>query len=181
MIKLLSLVATLLLGASSAHALDFGLEAGVRSQSADVDAPSSLKSQMGFQFGATAALPLSEVLSLRTGMLYTQRPLVVENGANEYKYSLNYVDIPLQLMYRIEEYAGVYAGVVVAMNMDKSCSGGCAVEKLKTPLVPIAFGATFKFAPQLGGSIQFETASGEAAKSLSNFRAIGANLIVYFE
>lgn len=182
-----ALLATLLMS-STVYALDFGIEFGVRSQSADVDSPSSAKSQMGFQFGATTALPINEMFSLRTGMLYTQRPLVVDNGGNEYKYTANYVDIPFQLLYRVEEYAGVYAGVSVAMNMDKNCSGvsGCQINSLKSPLVPLVFGAVFKFAPQMGGSIQFETASGEAAKgstvgSLENYRAIGANFIVFFE
>lgn len=182
------LVLVTLLATSTVYAFDFGIEFGVRSQSADVDSPASAKSQMGLQFGATTGLPINEMLSIRTGMLYTQRPLVVDSGGNEYKYTANYVDIPLQLLYRVEEYAGVYVGVSVAMNMDKNCSGvsGCTFESLKSPLVPLAFGAVFKFAPQIGGSIQFETASGEAAKgstvgSLENYRAIGANLIVFFE
>lgn len=181
--RILILTAALVGFAIPAMALDFGIEVGVRSQSADVDSPSSSKSQMGFQFGATTAIPVSENIYFRTGMLYTQRPLVVENGSNEYKYSLNYVDIPVQVLYKVEEYAGVFAGVAVAMNMDKNCSGvaGCRVNDVKTPLVPLTFGATFKFAPQFGGSIQFETASGEAAQGLENFRAIGANLIVFFE
>lgn len=167
----------------SASALDVGLEFGVRSQSADVDTPATSKSQMGMQFGATTIVPIVNNLNLRTGMLYTQRPITKEVSGSEYKYTLNYVDIPVQLLLKLEEYAGIYFGVAVAMNMDKNCSGvaGCTVTGVKTPLIPLTFGATFKFAPQLGGSLQFETASGDAADGLKNFRAVGANLIVFFE
>ncbi|MFP5518956.1 MAG: outer membrane beta-barrel protein [Bdellovibrionia bacterium] len=166
---------------SLALANDVAIEVGVRSQSGDVESPATAKSQLGYQAGATTAFELSGPWYLRTGMLYTQRNLTVENGA-DFKYSLNYLDVPVTALYKFEDYAGVFAGVNVSLLFDKSCSGGgCKVEDAKSLMTPFTFGAAFKFAPQIGGTIYFETAPGEAAKGLENFRAIGANISIYFE
>lgn len=165
--------------------IDYGLEVGIRQQSGEVDAAtSSAKSQMGFQFGATAHFPISGPLHLRTGMLFTQRPLIAKDDVSgtETKISMNYLDIPVALMYKFEEYAGVFAGVSLGMNLDSSCDAtGCKVTDVKSPLIPLLIGASFKFAPQLGATLYYESASGEAAQGLKDYRAVGANLMITFD
>ena len=159
--------------------LDYGVEVGIRQQSGDVDGGASTKSQMGMQFGATAHFPLSGPLHLRTGMLYTQRPLVIEQNPDN-KISMNYLDIPLALMYKFEEYAGVYAGVSLGLNLDKSADQG-SIQDVKSPFVPLLIGASFKFAPEFGVAIYYESASGDVAKGLKDYRAVGANLMITFD
>ena len=177
---LVFLIATIGLSTPAMADLDFGLEAGVRQQSGDVEGEST-KSQMGMQFGATAHFPLSGPLHLRTGMLYTQRPLVVEGGlAGDNKVTMNYLDVPVALMYKFEEYAGVFAGVSLGLNLDKSSDDG-PVQDVKSPLMPFLLGASFKFAPQFGVALYYESASGAAARGLENYRAVGANLMITFD
>lgn len=168
-----------------ASAADMGLEVGFRSQSGDGPAGTSAKSETGYQVGIVTAFPLNGALNLRLGYLYTQRPLSVTDdvtGATS-KANLNYFDIPVTLLYKFEEYAGIFAGPVVAINLDNSCSGvaGCKINDVKSPVVPIQLGATFKFAPQLGATVYFETSGGDMATGLSNYRAVGANLLVTFD
>lgn len=182
----LSLMAVIGMMSSVAMAdIDYGLEVGIRQQSGDVDSSSaSAKSQMGLQFGATAHFPISGALHVRTGMLYTQRPLISENDTTgeEAKITMNYLDVPLALMYKFEESAGVFAGVSFALNLDSSCdAAGCKVQDVQSPLIPILIGASFKFAPNLGGTLYYETASGDAAEGLKNYRAVGANLMITFD
>ncbi|WII72112.1 porin family protein [Bdellovibrio sp. 22V] len=182
----LALIASVGMMSSVALAdIDYGLEVGIRSQSGDVDgAGFSTSSQMGFQFGATAHFPISGPWHVRTGMLYTQRPLVVETDAtgDENKITMNYLDIPVALMYKFEEYAGVFAGISLGMNLDKSCDAtGCSVRDVKSPLTPLLIGAAFKFAPNLGVSLYYENASGDAAEGLKDYRAVGANLMITFD
>lgn len=160
--------------------LDFGLEAGIRQQSGDFESGNAAKSQMGLQFGATAHFPISGPLHLRTGMLYTQRPLVEELAGGDNKVSMNYLDIPVALMYKFEEYAGVFAGVSLALNLDKSADSG-TVQDVKSPLVPILIGASFKFAPQMGVALYYESASGDVARGIKDYRAVGANLMITFD
>ncbi|AFX99996.1 hypothetical protein Bdt_0288 [Bdellovibrio bacteriovorus str. Tiberius] len=184
--KKLALTVMAALGMMSSVAMadiDYGLEVGIRQQSGEVDSDlASVKSQMGFQFGATAHFPISGAWHMRTGLLYTQRPVVVETDAtgDENKISMNYLDVPVALMYKFEEYAGVFAGVSLGLNLDSDAEVG-KVNDVKSPLTPIIFGASFKFAPQLGATLYYETASGDAADGLKNYRAVGANLQITFD
>ncbi|MEN0059661.1 MAG: outer membrane beta-barrel protein [Bdellovibrio sp.] len=156
--------------------VDYQLELGIRQQSGDAEAAgSTAKSQMGFQFGATAHLPLTGALHLRTGMLYTQRPLIVETAGDETKVSINYLDIPVALMYKFEEYVGVFAGVSLAMNIDKTNA-----EDVESPFIPVIIGTSFKFAPNLGATLYYE-GGGKAADGLKDYRAVGANLLITFD
>lgn len=175
----LALLAVLGLSASTALAdIDYGLEVGIRQQSGDVDGVST-KSQMGMQFGATAHFPISGPLHLRTGMLYTQRPLVVEQSPDN-KVTMNYLDVPVALMYKFEEYAGVFVGISLGLNLDKNADSG-TITDVKSPLIPFLIGASFKFAPELGATLYYESASGEAARGLKDYRAVGANLMITFD
>ncbi|MEK2689670.1 outer membrane beta-barrel protein [Bdellovibrio sp. GT3] len=167
--------------------LTYGLEVGVRSQSGDTDASGvSTDSQTAMQFGMFGILPISGPWNVRTGLLYTQRPLVLKSGGSDGKVEMNYVDIPLNIMYKFEDYAGVYLGVNLAINMDKKCSlNNCNVTDVTSPLIPLTVGASFKFAPNFGLNVYFESASGKAAMAggaeLKNYRAVGANLLVTFD
>jgi len=186
-IALSLLLASGLFSSAALADLNYGLEVGIRSQSGDSDAAgASTSSQTAMQFGAFGILQLSGPWNLRTGMLYTQRPLTEEISGGDNKIEMNYLDIPVTVMYKFEEYAGVYAGVNLAMNLDKKCDAvGCKVSDAKSPLIPIVIGAAFKFTPNLGMNLYYESASGEVAKSngnsLKDYRAVGANLLVTFD
>ncbi|WP_413559510.1 outer membrane beta-barrel protein [Bdellovibrio sp. HCB209] len=184
----LSLLVVSGLFSSAAFAdLNYGLEVGVRSQSGDTDAVGgSTDSQTAMQFGIFGIMPISGPWNLRTGLLYTQRPLIEKVGGVENKIDMNYVDIPVNIMYKFEEYAGVYLGVNLAMNMDKKCgAANCTIGDVASPLIPLTVGASFKFAPNLGLNVYFESAGGKVAVTnnhdLKNYRAVGANLLVTFD
>ena len=159
--------------------IDYGIEVGTRQQSGDVDSGFATKSRMGMQFGVTGHIPLTETLHLRTGMLYTERAIIVQSTP-ENKVAMNYLDVPVAFMLKFEEYAGVYAGVSIALNLDKSAEIG-TITDVKSPLLPFIFGASFKFAPDYGLALFYESASGEVAKGLKDYRAVGANLMITFD
>jgi len=171
-------------------AADFELEIGFRQQSGDTSLTDyTSTSQNGIQGGAIGLFPLNENLYFRTGMLYTQRPLVLKPTASgatgsEITNSINYLDVPLTVMYKVEDYGGVFVGLTLANQFDKSCSSSastCTIDDIKTPLLPFIFGGTFKFAPQVGATLYFETYGGDVAKNLKNYRALGVNLFFSFE
>lgn len=166
---------------------DYGLEVGIRSQSGDADGgTSSTTSQTAVQFGGVVHLPISGSWYIRTGMLYTQRPLQVKDASGvQDKISMNYLDVPVAVMYKFEDYAGVFGGVSLGLNLDKSCDApNCEVNDVKTPILPFIFGANFKFAPQLGATIYFESYGDTLATvppyTMKNYRAVGANLMITF-
>jgi hypothetical protein len=157
----------------------YGLELGVRQQSGDVDSGNATKSQVGTQLGAIAHFPVSDSFSIRTGMLYTQRS-ITDLGIPNNRLSLNYLDVPLAVMIKFEEYAGAFVGTSIALNLDKTADVG-TLKNVKSPLTPAVFGVNFKFAPNLGATLYYENASGEAATGLKDFRAVGANLMITFD
>lgn len=173
------LIALSVLGISSAAFADndFGIEAGIRQQSGDAESGASTTSQNGFQFGGFAHFPIYEKLHIRTGMLYTQRPLEV----GTVKVSMNYLDVPVTLLYKFEEYAGIYGGVSLGLNLDAKSDSGSDPDDVTSPLVPLLFGAFFKFHPNFGVNIYYESASGKVADGLENYRAVGANLMITFD
>lgn len=174
-----ALVALFLMIPTAKADLKYAIEAGVRQQSGDTDSSASTSSQTGLQFGATANIQMKDKLHLRTGMLYTQRNLTVDTTPNN-KVELSYLDIPVTLMYMFEEYAGVFLGVNLSLNLDKKASEG-SVTGLKSEMLPLVFGASFKFHPDFGVSIYYESASGKVADGLKDYRAVGANLLITFD
>lgn len=176
----ITFLVTLGLISSTAMAeIDYGLEVGTRQQSGDAESGVATKSRMGMQFGVTGHMPISGAIHLRTGMLYTERSIILQSTP-ENKVAMNYLDVPLALMFKFEEYAGVYLGISLALNLDKSAEVG-TVTDVKSPLTPLLFGASFKFAPNYGLALYYESSSGEVAKGLKDYRAVGANLMITFD
>ncbi len=175
---------------STAHAADFGIEAGVRSQSADASTSGvTAESKTDFQLGGVGQFPVSGPLHVRSGLLYTSRnvDLTVKTLGITSKgtLTLTYFDIPVQALYKFEDYGSVFAGPVISFILDKKCeldnSSTCTVTGAKSSLLPLQLGATFKFLPQMGATIYFETIPGDVAENFGNYRAIGANLLFTFD
>ena len=172
---------------SAAHAQEFAITAGLRNNNADTDlAAGTVEAQTSFFVGAVAYFPMIHQLTFRTGFLYTQRYadiLYVNGTSDEVRFS--YLDVPLTLMMKFSDYAGVFAGPILAINQSKECSrssgAACTATNAKSSITPIVIGASFKFAPQMGGEFFYEWYSGELASGISNMRSLGANFVFYFE
>jgi Outer membrane protein beta-barrel domain len=174
--------------ASVSHAADFAIEAGFRQQSGTSGSSVlTAKSQNGFQFGVSSTIPLKEAIGLRTGLMYVQRPLILQDATNgEAKINLSYFDVPVAVSFKFEEYASVFFGTALSLKLEDSVSssGGITLTKLtdaKSTVLPIQFGASFKFAPQLGATVFYETLTSDVAKDLGSFRAIGVNLMLTYD
>ncbi len=175
---------------SVAQAADFGIEAGVRSQSADASTSGvTADSKTDFQLGGVGQFPVNGAFQIRSGLLYTSRNVdltVKAAGITSIgTLTLTYFDIPIQALYKFEDYGSVFAGPVISFILDKKCelNNGvtCTVTAAKSLLLPLQLGATFKFMPQLGATIYFETIPGDVADNFGNYRAIGANLLFTFD
>ncbi|WP_413560904.1 outer membrane beta-barrel protein [Bdellovibrio sp. HCB209] len=179
------IVIALLLGLTSTAqaALDYGLELGVRQQSGDAYGPDiSTNSRTGFQGGAFAHFPLQgDTAHFRTGLLYTQRPLETENDSSGSKiqWNLDYIDIPVTILFKPHEKFGIYLGFIASINVAKSCSGdsNCKVSSVDTPTFPGVFGATVKFNTKWGLNLYFDSSYSTVAKGLADYKAAGLNLM----
>lgn len=170
-----------------AIANDFAAVLGFRSNSADaVTSGVNVNSKTSFGLGVLGFMDLNEALQFRSGFLYNQRNYQTSVGTTETDLNIAYVDIPVTLMYKFADYAGVFAGPVVSLLASKECkvSGGtCSITKDPESMVlPIQFGVSFKFAPQMGAELYYEMTSSDFWKdTLKNSRTVGANFLYTFE
>lgn len=179
--KLLSLVT---LFSIYSYAIGFGIEGGFRQQSGDTVTGASTTSQVGYTLGAVGYFDMTESLAFRSGLAYTQRPLKITNDTTKDSatVSLTYFDVPLGVMLKFEDWMGAYLGVALSVNLDKSSNNTNVVrlENVKSMVVPLQLGVTFKFMPELGLNLYFEQ-FGDVADGLKSYRSVGANLLFTME
>ncbi len=166
---------------------EFGLSGGFRSGQATTDlAGAYISAKAGYQLGAVTWLQIYQSWSLRTGFLYTQRPATLTNTkSGDVDIQFAYFDVPATASYKFSDYAGIFAGPVIAFNQSKdvSCSQrpDCAAIDVRGVLFPIELGLDFKFAPQLGGEVYFEYVPGNLSVNVAEMKTLGANLVFFFE
>lgn len=182
---LITLVMGFLLSVS-VYANDFAAAVGFRSNSADaVTAGVDVSSKAGLSAGVIGFFDLASQFQIRSGFLYTQRNFEVgQSGGTKYETNFGYVDIPVTAMYRFADYAGAFLGPVLALNVSKDCKApnGCGTENPDSMSLGLQFGASFKFASQLGAEVYYETIPSTFWKdNLKDARAVGANLLFTFE
>lgn len=157
------------------------IEGGFKWNTIDIDGASSNKQSLAFQIGGSVVINIQERFGLRTGLFYSERPFKNEFGTSEVSGKITYAEAPLHLMFKLEDYAGIYFGPSISMKMGDEVSGSGSLTDVKGIVFPLTFGAQFKFLPNLGLNLFFETVSGELAKGLKSSRAIGANILFAFE
>lgn len=178
---------------------DVALALGFRSDNADAGQNNTtVKGKTNFQGGAYAAFPMGEAFSFRTGMIYSVKSSTVDDGAGAtLDNSFSYLDVPVTAMIKMADYGGIYLGPLLSLNVSKSSSRsgtpgatsgllgaldstGSAkdVASMNTGLV---FGFQFKFYPQLGGNVYFETFPGSLSAGVKNTRTVGLDLLFFFE
>lgn len=165
---------------------EFAVSVGFRSFNADFDGTgASVSGKAGLQAGVLGFVPFTDLVQIRTGFLYSQRNLTIEGTPVSTDANTSWVDIPATLFLKFSEFGGVFFGPVISMNLSKECSNSdgaaCSVTGLSSTSMPLSLGVSFKFAPQMGGELVYETQSGKFADSVKDARAIGVNFNYFFE
>lgn len=152
------------------------VEVGFKWNTAKIANSTSDKQEVGFQLGISTVMNFAPKFGLRTGMFYSERPFASDITGNTIKGKITYFDVPAQLMFKFEDYAGVYVGPSFSVKLGDEISTGTLTDT-KSFITPLTFGAQFKFVPNLGANVFFETVPGDLATGLSNSRAVGVNLL----
>ncbi len=151
------------------------LEAGFKWNSMDRDGASSNKQTLGFQMGGSVVLNLNEDFGLRTGLFYSERPFKNEILGTEVKGKITYAEAPVHFMFKLEDYAGIYLGPSISMKLGDEVSPG-TLTGVKSMVIPITFGGSFKIQENFGLNIFFETIPSSVADGITASRGIGINL-----
>jgi hypothetical protein len=162
------------------------LEVGFKLNTMDADGATSNKQTQAFQGGGSIVFDFADTgFGLKTGLMYSERTFKNETGASTDEGKITYFDIPAQIMFKFEDYAGIFFGPSFSTKLGDECkrSGGasCALTDIKSTIMPLTFGAQFKMASNFGLSLFFETISGDVAQNLGSSRGVGANLLFVFD
>lgn len=160
------------------------LEVGFKLNTMDRDGATSNKQTQAFQAGGSIVFDFAENFGLKTGLMYSERTFKNEVGTAEFKGKITYFDIPLHVMFKFEDYAGIFFGPSFSTKLGDECTastGSCSLTDVKSTIIPLTFGAQFKMSPNFGLSLFFETISGEVAGGLKSSRGVGANLLFVFD
>lgn len=167
-----------------AAAQEFGFAIGVHQTSADVGtANSTVDSKLGFKFGGNVGFELGEGMKFRSGLLYNQRHFESSTGAITTKYDFDYLDVPANFQYNINEMVGFYGGLIIAVNVkdDVKVSNGTAVDADADTLIPIAnAGVNLTFSDMIGFDFYYERGLGDVANNVKDFSTFGANFLYWF-
>ncbi len=155
------------------------LEGGFKWNSMDRDTSTSNKQALGLQFGGSIVVNFNQDFGLRTGLFYSERPFKNEFGTTDVTGKITYADIPLHLMFKLEDYAGIYLGPSIATKIGDEVSVG-SLTGVNSMIIPITFGAAFKFQENMGLNIFFETIGSKLANGITASRGIGANFMLSF-
>lgn len=154
------------------------IEVGFKWNTAKITNSTSDKQEVGVQLGVSTVFNFSTNFGLRTGLFYSERPFRSEfAGGSSAKGKITYFEVPAQLMFKFEDFAGVYVGPTLAVKLGDEVTPGSLAD-VKSMVVPITFGAQFKFTPLLGANVFFETVASDLATGVSNSRAVGVNLLL---
>ncbi len=160
----------------SMPAVELGFKWNSGSYDSTLNPGVSDKQEIGFQVGASTVFDFAPSFGLKTGLFYSERPFTAEASGVTAKSKATYFEVPAFFMFKFEDYAGVYVGPSLAVNL-----GHDNLTETKSLVVPITFGAQFKFLPNMGANIFFETVPSEIAKGIKSSRAVGVNLLLTFD
>lgn len=152
------------------------LEVGFKSNTASVQNASSNKQVTGVQLGVSGVLNFTEKFGLKSGLFYSERAFKSEfSNTTTVDGKVTYFEVPAFLMYKLEDYAGIYVGPSLALKLGDE--GNPALVNVKSMITPITFGAQFKFLPNMGLNVFFEN-SGQLSTGVDSSRAVGVNLMI---
>jgi hypothetical protein len=168
----------------SAQAVDYAdaaLEIGFRQQNGTFESVGvDENAKIGYQVGMSGSMPIADSLSFRSGLFYVEKAIEIESGITKTDLKFTYFQIPVALMFKFIENAGVYGGVNIDFNLSDDC-GSDNCDDVQSLMTPIVIGAAFKFAPQMGANLFFESGSGKVANNVKDFKAVGVNLMITFD
>ena len=156
------------------------IEVGFKWGSATYSGADTTNQVIGFEVGGSTVFNVGDNFGIKTGLFYNERPFQSVASGTTYTGKLTYFDVPVLLMFKFEDYAGIYLGPSLSLKLSDQLSPG-NLTKINSSVIALTFGAQFKFAPNLGANIYFETVPGNLSNEVSNTRAVGVNLMIAFD
>jgi len=127
-----------------AHAQQYGIVAGLNSSKFKTSGASSTTwdRKIGLNVGGQFLFPINESIELRTGGTFIQKTSSITSGSVTVDFTLTYLEIPLTVIFNVNETVGIIAGLNLDLKLSDSCSGTNVVScKINSPK-SMSYGAT---------------------------------------
>lgn len=186
MTKTLSLFAFCgLLLSATAQAQEYGVFAGVHQTDATTDAANtSLSGQFNWKAGLSANFEMAPQVRFRTGVAYNQRHFkttaTAGNTSVKVTYKYDYIDVPANFQYNFNDMVGVFAGLVVGININDDTTAPQGSSPTANGLIPLADVGFNFYSDPIGFDLYYERGIGKFADHLKDFNTFGGNLIFWF-
>ncbi|MBX2843750.1 MAG: PorT family protein [Flammeovirgaceae bacterium] len=136
-----------------------GLKGGLNYSSLQVENVSNESSRLGFHAGLAAKFPITDVLNIQPEIVYSNKgveaeyDLAIFEGKN--KLNLNYIDVPVLLVFDIAEVFNIHAGVYGSYLLDAKVKsdgdfGNGSTDLQKEDFNEFDYGASFGGGVDLG-------------------------------
>jgi hypothetical protein len=155
-------------------AADMGVAIGFRSDSATANSGTNVDSRTNTMLGGLGLFELGPQVVLRLGFNYTPRSYGVAGGDAKF----TYIDVPVGVMWKFSDYGGVFGGINPALSVSASCPGTCS--GVSNMPVGYQFGLQFKFAPQMGLTMFYES-MGAISQGIDSSKAVAAQFLYTFD
>jgi opacity protein-like surface antigen len=173
---MLTAAAVMAFAFSNAQETKFGVKAGVNlhTLTGDVEDQSS---KIGFQAGAFAEFKLSDKFAIQPELLYSTQGTKFEEGDDEIKYNLSYLNIPVMAKYYVAEKFSLEAGPQIGFLLSAKgkydfVEDGVSVsgdEDIKDSFESIDFGLNFgagyDFTENLSAGLRYNLGLSNIAKT----------------
>ena len=140
-----------------------------------------ISSNGSYQFGALFYQPMTEVVDVRLGALWSQQMLTLDQGNLETNLKIANLNVPLTAGYRVGERFLLFAGAVLSVNADKSCeySNGSACNKsdmkVRSSDVLLSVGANFQLTSELGLELSLDRMGGKPFEGATGGQLLNVN------
>lgn len=162
-----SVAITLLFSTLEAQHTQFGVKAGANFSKMSVDPGTNLDTKSGLHIGGLAHIHLSSQFAIQPELVFSMQGGEYEEGAQDYKLKLNYVNVPVLAQYMFGDGFRVQTGPQVGFRTSAEVKYGDTEVDLDDDYKSIDFSWAF------GGGYLFKNGLGIDARynlGLSNIR-----------
>lgn len=181
-------IMALLLGISQlALAQRAGLTLGLSQIQIEGSSGTEVSSSGSYQFGALFYQPVTEQFEVRLGALLAQETLVSTTNTIDTTLHLSNLNVPLTAGVRIGERVLLFAGPVLSVNAQKSCSVSsgptCKTSdlKIKGSDIQLSLGANFQLTSELGLELSLDRMGGKPFEGSTGGQIINVNFQYFIE
>lgn len=186
--KKLFFVALLSLCGFTANAYEMAVTAGMQTTEVDDGSGANLDWNAGTDFyaGVLGFIEAGGDGYFRTGALISQRAYDLDLSATvNYEAKLTAIDVPLTYLMMFSEYAGVYGGLKLGLNISEDCSASgttltCTKPDAEGMYYSASFGGHFRFVPNFGIEVEYNLGLSDIAKDTEYKSSLAVGVVYLF-